>query len=57
VTGNPVEALAAAARKAGIRVRHGVTGRGYPLAAFGGPGAFPPDTWNVFTHRALSSAS
>jgi hypothetical protein len=45
----PVEALAAAARKAGIRVRHGITGRAHPLAALGGPGAFPTDVWNVFT--------
>jgi hypothetical protein len=49
-TGTPVEALAAAARKGGIRVRHGITGRAHPLAAFGGPGAFPTDVWNVFTH-------
>jgi hypothetical protein len=45
-TGVPVEALAAAARKAGIRVRHGITGRAHPL---GGPGAFPADVWNAFT--------
>jgi hypothetical protein len=49
-TGVPVEALAAAARKAGIRVRHGITGRAHPLATLGGPGEFPPDVWNVFTH-------
>jgi len=48
-TGTPVEALAAAARKAGIRVRHGITGRAHPLAALGGPGAFPTDVWNAFT--------
>jgi hypothetical protein len=36
-TGVPVEALAAAARKAGIRIRHGITGRAHPLAALGGP--------------------
>lgn len=48
-TGTPVEALAAAARKAGIRVRHGITGRTHPLAALGGPGAFSPDVWNAFT--------
>jgi hypothetical protein len=48
-TGVPVEALAAAARKAGIRVRHGIAGRTHPLAALGGPGAFPTDVWNVFT--------
>jgi hypothetical protein len=47
-TGTPVEALAAAARNAGIRVRHGITGRAHPLAARGGPGAFPTDVWNVF---------
>jgi len=49
-TGTTVEDLAAAARKGGIRVRHGITGRAHPLAAFGGPGAFPTDVWNVFTH-------
>jgi hypothetical protein len=49
-TGTTVEALAAAARKAGIRVRHGINGRPHPLAIFGGPGAFPPDVWRVFTH-------
>jgi hypothetical protein len=48
-TSVPVEALAAAARKAGIRVRHGIAGRAHPLAALGGPGAFPADVWNVFT--------
>ena len=48
-TGVPAEALAAAARKAGLRVRRGVTGRTHPLAALGGPGAFPPDVWNAFT--------
>jgi TniQ len=48
-TGTPVEALAAAARKGGIRVRHGIAGRAHPLAALGGPGAFPADVWNVFT--------
>jgi hypothetical protein len=48
-TGFPVEALAAAARHAGIRVRHGVNGRAHPLAPLGGPGAFPPDVWNAFT--------
>jgi hypothetical protein len=49
-TGTPVEALAAAARKAGLRVRHGIAGRAHPLAAFGGPGAFPADVWDVFAH-------
>jgi hypothetical protein len=49
-TGTPIEALAAAARKEGIRVRHGITGRAHPLAAIGGPGTFPPDVWNVLTH-------
>jgi hypothetical protein len=49
-TGTPVEDLAATARKAGVRVRHGVNGRAHPLAAFGGPGAFPPDVWSVFAH-------
>jgi len=48
-TGTPVEALAAAARKAGIRVRHGINARAHPLAALGGPGAFTTDVWNVFT--------
>jgi hypothetical protein len=48
-TGVPVEALAAAARKAGIRVRHGITSRLHPLAALGGPAAFPTDVWNAFT--------
>jgi hypothetical protein len=48
-TGAPVEALAAAARKAGIRVRHGVNARDHPLADLGGPGAFTQDVWNVFT--------
>ncbi len=47
-TGTPVESLAAAARNAGIRVRHGINGRAHPLAALGGPGAFPPDVWSVF---------
>jgi hypothetical protein len=49
-TGVPVETLAAAARNAGIRVRHGITGRAHPLAALGGPSAFTPDVWNAFTH-------
>jgi hypothetical protein len=49
-TGAPVEALAAAARKTGIRVRHGINGRPHPLAAFGGPDEFPPDVWSVFAH-------
>jgi len=49
-TGTPVSALAAAARKAGIRVRHGINGRAHPLAALGGPSTFSPDIWNVFTH-------
>ncbi|HEV3293714.1 MAG TPA: LysR family transcriptional regulator [Streptosporangiaceae bacterium] len=49
-TGIPVEDLAAAARKAGIRVRHGLNGRAHPLAALGGPGAFTTDVWNAFTH-------
>jgi hypothetical protein len=48
-TGIPVEALAAAARKAGIRVRHGITSRPHLLAALGGPAAFPTDVWNAFT--------
>lgn len=49
-TGTPVEALAAAARKADIRVRHGINARAHPLTALGGPGAFPLDIWTVFTH-------
>jgi Bacterial regulatory helix-turn-helix protein, lysR family len=49
-TGVPVETLAAAARNAGIRVRHGITGRAHPLAALGGPSAFTPDVWNAFSH-------
>jgi hypothetical protein len=48
-TGVPVETLAAAARKAGIRVRHGIDARAHPLAALGGPAAFPADVWNAFT--------
>jgi hypothetical protein len=48
-TGTPVEDLAAAARQAGLRVRHGINGRPHPLAAFGGPSAFTPDVWSVFT--------
>jgi len=47
-TGIHVEALAAAARNAGIRVRHGITGRAHPLAALGGPSSFSTDVWNVF---------
>jgi hypothetical protein len=49
-TGIPVETLAAAAREAGIPVRHGVNSRAHPLAGLGGPGAFPPAVWNAFTH-------
>ena len=49
-TGVPVETLAATARNAGIRVRHGITGRAHPLAALGGPSAFTPDIWNAFSH-------
>ena len=49
-TGVPIETLAAAARNAGIRVRHGITGRAHPLAALGGPSAFTPDVWNAFSH-------
>jgi hypothetical protein len=45
-----VEDLAAVAREAGIRVRHGINGRAHPLAIFGGPGAFSPDVWSTFTH-------
>lgn len=47
-TGIPVEALAAAAREAGIPVRHGVNGRAHPLAALGGPSSFSRDVWSVF---------
>jgi hypothetical protein len=49
-TGIPVEALAAAARQAGIRARRGINGRAHPLAIFGGPGGFPPDVWSTFTY-------
>jgi hypothetical protein len=49
-TGIPAGTLAAAARAAGIPVRHGVNGRAHPLASLGGPGAFPPAVWNAFTH-------
>jgi hypothetical protein len=56
-TGTPVEALAAAARKAGIRVRHGIAGRPHPLAALGGPGAFPRTSGASSPTRASSSAS
>ncbi len=48
-TGIPAGTLAAAAREAGIPVRHGVNGRAHPLASLGGPGAFPPAVWNAFT--------
>ena len=48
-TGVTVEALAAAARNAGIRVRHGIASRAHPLAALGGPSTFTPDVWNAFT--------
>jgi hypothetical protein len=47
-TGTPVEALASAARNAGIRIRHGVASRAHPLAALGGPNSFSTDVWNVF---------
>ncbi len=36
-TGIPVETLAAAARQAGIRVRHGINGRAHPLATSADP--------------------
>jgi hypothetical protein len=49
-TGAPVEDLAAAARKADIRVRHGINARAHPLAALGGPGAFPTAVWSVSAH-------
>jgi molybdenum-dependent DNA-binding transcriptional regulator ModE len=48
-TGIPAGTLAAAAREAGIPVRHGVNGRAHPLASLGGPGAFPPAVWDAFT--------
>ena len=48
-TGIPVDALAATARTAGIPIRHGMSGRAHPLAALGGPGAFPPTVWNALT--------
>jgi len=49
-TGIPVETLVAAARTAGIPVRHGVNGRAHPLASIGGPDAFPSAVWNTFAH-------
>jgi hypothetical protein len=48
-TGIPVETLAAAARNAGIPVRHGMNGHPHPLASTGAPDAFPPVVWNSFT--------
>jgi regulatory helix-turn-helix LysR family protein len=48
-TGVPVATLAAAARNAGIPVRHGINGRAHSLAGVGAPGAFPPAVWNAFT--------
>jgi hypothetical protein len=48
-TGIPVQTLAAAARNAGIPVRHGINGHAHPLASLGAPGAFPPAVWNAFT--------
>jgi hypothetical protein len=48
-TGIPAATLAAAARKAGIPVRHGTNSHPHPLASTGAPGAFPPAVWNVFT--------
>jgi hypothetical protein len=48
-TGIPAEALAGAARNAGIPVRHGMNGHAHPLASIGAPGAFPPAVWNAFT--------
>jgi len=48
-TGNPVESLAAAARNAGIPVRHGMNGHAHPLASLGPAGAFPQAVWNAFT--------
>ena len=56
-TGTPVEAVAAAARKAGIRVRHGINGRAHPLAAIGGPGTFPRTSGASSPAPAPSSAS
>jgi hypothetical protein len=49
-TSIPVESLAAAARNAGIPVRHGMNGHAHPLASLGPAGAFPPAVWNAFTH-------
>ena len=48
-TGIPVESLAAAARNAGIPVRHGMNGHAHPLANLGTPSAFPPAVWSAFT--------
>jgi transposase-like protein len=49
-TGIPAETLAAAARQAGIRVRHGINARAHPLTTYGGPDAFSPDIWSLFAH-------
>ena len=56
-TGIPVETLAAAARAAGIAVRHGINGRAHPLASIGGPDAFPRTSGTPSPTRAPSSAS
>jgi hypothetical protein len=56
-TGVPVEALAAAARKAGIRVRHGITGRAHPSPASADPARSPRTSGTPSPARAPSSAS
>ncbi|HUY44204.1 MAG TPA: TniQ family protein [Streptosporangiaceae bacterium] len=48
-TSVPVETLAAAARAAGIAVRHGISGHAHPLASLGGPFDFPRAVWDAFT--------
>jgi hypothetical protein len=48
-TGTPAATLAAAARNAGIPVRHGINGHAHPLASIGAPGTFPPAVWNALT--------
>jgi hypothetical protein len=44
------QAQALGCGQAGLRVRHGINGRPHCLSAFGGPSAFTPDVWSVFTH-------
>jgi hypothetical protein len=56
-TGTPVEALAATARKAGIRVRHGITGRTHPSPPSADPARSPRTSGASSPTRAPSSAS